>query len=278
MKKLLILLIAAAMLLAGCKQETADSPATADTAATEKVKTKKLNEPVVPTEAPTEAPKPTEPSFEELVQKKYESILSGKSEKKQVAMNEVYALNQLDGMEAGCEALALTAALTHFGYKLDMDEIVDKYLVYSDDYVFGYCGDPHYFGDGSGIFPPGMVTTIQNFVKDKKAAIYPFDTTGMSLDDLYKFVEKGCPVLIWTSVERQEPYFDGGTEYNGIFYPWFPTEHCVCLYGYDKSDGQVLVADSWYGTDEWEDASWFTELYNEIGKFSMILMDTSDLR
>ena len=278
MKKLLILLIAAAMLLAGCKQETANSPATADTAATEKVKTKKLNEPVVPTEAPTEAPKPTEPSFEELVQKKYESILSGKAEKKQFAMNEVYALNQLDGMEAGCEALALTAALTHFGYELDMDEIVDKYLVYSDDYVFGYCGDPHYFGDGSGIFPPGMVTTIQNFVKDKKAAIYPFDTTGMSMDDLYKFVEKGCPVLIWTTYNRSYPSIEFSDTYNGIEYPWYPEEHCVCLCGFDKDAHTVQIADSWGGHVDWEDAENFEDVYDEIGRFSVVLMGTEDLK
>ena len=271
MKKLTILFILTAFLFAGCAKtvETSAELSTPDEATVDQATPDQ-------TEKPTE--KPTEPpTLDELAQARYDAILASKASG-HAHLEHVEAIPQYPDMEAACEAMALTAAINRFGYDLGKEDIVDKYMVYADDCVTGYCGDPRTFYDGAGIYPPGLVTTTWNFINDRHAALYPFDTTGLGMDDLYKFLDAGCPVLIWTSVERQEPYFEGGTEYNGIFYPWFPTEHCVCLYGYDKSDGQVLVADSWYGTDEWEDASWFTELYNEIGKFSMILMDTSDLR
>ena len=273
MKRVLIILLLAALTLSGCANPVVFTPdeATFDEATADQATKDEATLP--PTQPPTEPP-----TLDELAQAEYDKILSTELKEDIFVIDDVSAEQQYPDLQAACEAMALTAAINHFGYDIDRYAIVDDYLEYSGDCVTGYCGDPRTFYDGAGIYPPGLVTTTWNFINDRHAALYPFDTTGLGMDDLYKFLDAGCPVLIWTSVERQEPYFDGGTEYNGIFYPWFPTEHCVCLYGYDKSDGQVLVADSWYGTDEWEDASWFTELYNEIGKFSMILMDTSDLK
>ena len=182
-------------------------------------------------------------------------------------------------MQAGCEALALTAALSHFGYDLDIDDIVDDYMVYGNDFVTGYVGNPRLFNNGAGIYPPGMVTTVWNFVEENDAPLYPFDTTGLSLDELYKFVDAGCPVLIWTTYDRNSPRIEQYREYEGIKYPWFNTEHCVCLHGYDLEDNEVKIADSWdYGKDEWEDAERFENVYDEIGRFSLVLMDTSKLK
>ncbi len=272
MKRITILLIIAAFLLTGCAKsvEVFRDLATIDEATVDQA-TLDETAPDDPTEMPTEPP-----TIDELAMQRYDGILAGKISGK-AKLDRVEAIHQYPEMEAACEAMALTAAINHFGYDLDKYAIVDKYLVYADDCVTGYSGDPHYFYQGAGIYPPGLVTSTWNFINDKNASLYPFDTSGLSLNDLYKFLDNGCPVLIWTSVSREWPYFEGGTEYNGTYYPWFPTEHCVCLYGYDKSDNQVLVADSWYGTDEWEDAGLFEDVFNEIGKFSMILMDTSQL-
>lgn len=227
------------------------------------------------TEAPTQPP--TEPpTLDELALARYNEILaSGLSDYAQ--LDDVEALNQMYGMEAGCEALALTAAINHFGYDLDIDDIVDDYMVYSSDFVTGYCGNPRRFYEGAGIYPPGMLTTTWNFIDENDAPLYPFDTTGLSMSDLYRFVDAGCPALIWTTYDRGYPYIEHSREYEGIYYPWYDTEHCVCLFGYDLEDDEVKVADSWGGVERWEDASRFEDIYDEIGQFSMILMDVSDL-
>ena len=86
-------------------------------------------------------------------------------------------------------------------------------------------------------------------------------------------------MLIWTTYDRYSPRIEQYREYEGVKYPWFDTEHCVCLHGYDLEDNEVKIADSWdYGKDEWEDAERFENVYDEIGRFSLVLMDTSKLR
>ena len=265
MKRVFILLLAV-LLLVGCAKNVEATPdsATPDEATRDEAT-------AAPTDPPTEPP-----TLDELAQVRYNTILnSGLSDYAQ--LDGVHALNQMYGMQAGCEALALTSALTHFGYELDIDDIVDNYMVYNSDCITGFCGNPRYFYDGAGIFPPGMVTTAWNFIDDNDAPLYPFDTTGLSMEELYRFVDNGCPVLIWTTYDRLSPIIEHYREYNGINYPWYDTEHCVCLFGYDLEDNEVKIADSWGGVEKWEDAAHFAEIYDEIGQFSMVLMDVSDL-
>lgn len=272
MKRVLVLLLLAALILSGCADPgtSTNDQATLDEATVDEAT-------IAPTEAPTEPP--TEPpTLEELAKAEYNKILDSKLKEKICVIDDVEALQQYPALQAACEALALTAAINCFGYELDRYAIVDDYMEYDSSTVTGYAGDPHYFYKGAGIYPPGLVKTVQNFVDDTDAKLYPFDTTGLSMDELYRFIEAGCPVLVWTTYDRGMPYFDGGTEYNDTWYPWFDTEHCVCMYGYDVKDDEVKIADSWYGTEQWESSGRFEDVYDEIGRFSMVLMDTSKLK
>ena len=273
MKRGLIILLLAALTLSGCANPVVSTPDEATFDETTADQATKDEATLPPTQPPTEPP-----TLDELARAEYDKILSTELKEDIFVIDDVSAERQYPDLQAACEAMALTAAINHFGYDIDRYAIVDDYLEYSGDCVTGYCGDPHYFYEGAGIFPPGMVTTVWNFVDDTDAELYPFDTTGLSMDELYRFVQAGCPVLIWTTYDRGMPYFDGGTEYNDTWYPWFDTEHCVCLYGYDVEDDEVKIADSWYGTEEWESSGRFEDVYDEIGRFSMVLMDTSKLR
>ena len=267
MKKIWVFLLAAMLLLAGCAKNAESTPdsATADSATVDEA-----TQP--PTQPPTEPP-----SIDELARRQYDKILNS-SYADYAQLEGVEALNQMNGMQAGCEALALTAALSHFGFDLDIDDIVDDYMVYDNNSVIGYCGNPRRFYVGSGIYPPGMVKTVWNFIDENDAELYPFDTTGLTLNELYRFVNAGCPVLIWTTYDRNSPRIEQYKEYEGVKYPWYDTEHCVCLYGYDLEDNEVKIADSWGGVTKWEDADRFEKIYDECGQFSMVLMDTSKLR
>ena len=253
MKRILILLLAV-MTLVGCAK--AVDPSADGATYDESKRFDPLEEALI--RMVTEPPATEPPSVDELTQAKYDRILSSELDTEFDVIDNVEPLGQLRGMQAGCEALALTAALNHFGYDLD---------------------DPHRFYDGAGIYPPGMLTTIWNFIDENDAALYPFDTTGLELYDLYKFIHAGCPVLIWTTYDRSRPYIEQSRVYEGISYPWYDTEHCVCLHGFHLPDDEVKVADSWdYGKDDWEDASRFEDIYDEVGRFSVVLMDISDLK
>lgn len=271
MKRIWAFLLAVMLLLAGCAKNVESTPdsATADTAT--------ADEATQPPTQPLTLPPTEPPTIDELAQRQYDKILNS-SYADYAQLEDVKALNQMNGMQAGCEALALTAALTHFGFDLDIDDIVDDYMVYDNNFVIGYCGNPRRFYDGAGIYPPGMVTTAWNFIEENDAELYPFDTTGLSMNELYRFVNAGCPALIWTTYDRTSPRIEQYKEYEGVKYPWYDTEHCVCLYGYDLEDNEVKIADSWGGVTKWEDADRFEKIYDEVGRFSMVLMDTSKLR
>lgn len=271
MKRVWVLLLTAVMFLAGCAKTVETSPDEATYDESKRFDPLEVAVQSTATEPPTEPP-----TLDELAQARYDSILSAKPSA-YAQLDKVHALNQMYGLQAGCEALALTSALTAFGYDLDIGDIVDDYLVYDSNMAIGYVGNPRYFYDGAGIYPPGMVKTAWNFIKANDAPLYPFDTTGLGRDDLYKFVDAGCPVLIWTTYDRSYPYFEGGSSYNGVYYPWYDTEHCVCLFGYHLGENEVKIADSWGGVEKWENADRFWDIYDEIGQFSMILMDVSDL-
>ena len=284
MKRVLVLLMTAMLALAGCAKNVEATPdaaspdgATADEATSDEA----LFDPLeymlslqVETEPPTEPP-----TLEELVQARYDEILNGKLKDDYASLDNVKPYDQIGtGMQAACESLALTAAINHFGYDLDADDVVDDYLVYSDNYVTGYCGNPRRFYDGSGVYPPGLIATAWNFIEENDAPIYPFDTTGLSLEELFKFVDAGCPVLIWTTYDEISPRIEQYREYEGIKYPWYENEHCVCLYGYHLGDNEVKVANSWKTYEDWKGRDNFERIYDECGQFSMVLMGTSGLR
>lgn len=275
MKRIWICLLAA-FLLAGCAKNVEATPdsVTRDPATVDQATLSTIQPPTqLPTVSPTAAP-----TAEELAWVRYQMILDSELKSNFAVIEDVEPLGQLNGMQAGCEALALTAAINHFGFDLGIDDIVDDYLVYSDDFVTGYCGDPHYFYKGAGIYPPGVVTTVQNFAEGNDAELCAIDTTGLTMDELYKFVDAGCPVMIWTTYNRSSPVIEQYREYEGVDYPWFDTEHCVCLHGFDLEDHEVKIADSWdYGHDGWEDAKRFETIYDEVGRFSLVLMDMSRL-
>ena len=65
-------------------------------------------------------------------------------------------------------------------------------------------------------------------------------------------------------------------EYNGEYYPWYDLEHCVCMYGYDIDNGEIYISDPQQGNIT-VSAYEFEEIYDEIGRYSMTLIDTKDI-
>lgn len=308
MKKLLILLLMTAFILAGCAKSvetaTPDQTATPDKAATAdetmpnatELNSGRAEQPV--TEQATQPPadaenvpddesgegyewvEPTLPvrphtAYDELAIAKYSRILNRNkiSARAELDAAEIY---QYPELPTGCESVALTIAVNTLGYDLGKTDIADKYMLYGDSFVVSYCGDP-YSDYGAGIFPPGLIATAWNYIDESKAKLYPVDTTDLSLSDLYKFIDAGYPVVVWTTVYMAYPYDEGGEYYNDRYYPWYDCEHCVCMYGYDTDNDEVMISDPQRGKIS-VSASEFEYIYDEIGRFSMVLIDTKDIK
>ncbi len=269
MKRILCSILIPLLLLCSCASE--------NSAPTEPAETVPVIATQPPTAAPTDAPKKSvfpKLSTEDLVKLRIASIMKTKPGK--TGSISVEALEQYPELPTGCEAVALTIALNALGCKLEKTEIAEEYLQYDDNYVIGFCGDP--FSDGgAGVMPIGIIATVDNYVKATGAKIYAYNSSHMPLSDLYKFIDAGCPVVMWTTYYMDEPWFTGESiDYDGETYQWYNNEHCVALYGYDRSDGTVDIADPLRGAVT-VNADEFERINHEIGGWSVTLIDTSKL-
>ncbi len=180
-------------------------------------------------------------------------------------------ISQYPELPTGCESVALTMALNSLGFGLKKTDIAEKYLPYGYSCITSFVGDPTTY-DGAGIFPPGLTYCANNIIKERTNKYYALDTTGTKLDDLFKLIENGCPVVVWSTLYLGEPYFtDDYESYNGHDYPWYTNEHCIVLYGYDTEKNTVQVCDSRAGDVEYN-ADWFERIHNETGMMSLSII------
>lgn len=184
---------------------------------------------------------------------------------------ETEELLQTPELPTGCESVALTAALRCLGFTPDKTEIADNYLSYGEDVMWDYVGDPYDY-DGAGVFPPGLTNCANNYLaatqRDKYAA---YNTMGVEFENLLKLIDNGFPVVLWTTMDYEEPMLgDVAYEYEGEYYYWFEMEHCVLLYGYDLDEGTVMLNDPMQGTVTM-DLLQMKTVYDAIGRLSMTI-------
>lgn len=212
----------------------------------------------------------TVPSPEEYVS----SVIQKERQHQRYQLHVPY-LSQYPELPTGCEVTSLTMLLNYLGSSIDKTTLVDDYLVYGESFVVSYLGNP--YEDGAGIYPPGIVLTVERFASQNNAELTAVDLTGTSLDDLLKLIENGYPVMIWATLRMEYPSFDEGVyeEYDGIYYPWYLNEHCILLTGYNTKDSTVSISDPIYG-EYTCDMDYFEQIYNEIGQFSLTVIQQTN--
>ncbi len=192
--------------------------------------------------------------------------------KNRKAQLNVEFIDQYPELPTGCESVALTEALRYLGFKLEKTDFADIYLGFSDEVMWGYVGDPAE-SDGAGIFPPGLVMNANDYLASQHSDYRAYNTMGTELTDLYKLVDAGFPVVIWTTIDYSVPYLEDDVPfyYNDEEFYWYSNEHCVVLRGYDLDAGTVTLADPTHGIVT-QDAEHFGLIYNNIGMLSMTVM------
>ncbi len=184
-------------------------------------------------------------------------------------------LMQNPELPTGCESVALTSALRSLGFKIEKTEIADKYLTYGEDMMWSYVGDPEEI-DGAGIYPPGLTNCANDYLKAKKSKYTAYNTMGTKFEDLFKLIENGCPVLIWTTMDYEEPVLsDVAFDYNGKYYYWYGLEHCVMLCGYDLDEETVTINDPLEGIIT-IDLDQMKSVYDGIDRLSMTIMENKE--
>ena len=188
--------------------------------------------------------------------------------KDQIRLN-VPCVMQFPELPTGCESVALTNLLLYHGFRLGKTTIADNYLSYGSNYAISFVGNPHSV-NGAGVYPPGIVIAANRYLAAKGSSLRAYDITGSSMEQLYSYLDQGYPVLVWSTTGMASPYVTGHQSYGGRTYPWFSQEHCVVLKGYNRRTNTVYVSDSISG-DLGRNASRFTDLYNQIGRFAAVI-------
>ena len=176
-------------------------------------------------------------------------------------------------LPTGCEPTALTALLMYYGYAVDKTDIVDKYMPYSKNGnpKYGFVGNP-YKKRGAGCFANSMTITANKFLKKMKDPLYKsYDVSGASKDDLYKIINDGNPILVWSTMYNKYPDINL-SKYKKGNYQFYYNEHCVVLTGYNKKKNLIYVMDPLVGNTSYS-ATKFFKIYSMIGKYSSVIID-----
>ncbi len=156
-------------------------------------------------------------------------------------------LNQISlGYPTGCEAVSAAMVLKYKGYKVSAQNIIDntktgsKKYQGSDGAWYGanpfeeFVGHPSKgLGKGSyGVFAKPIATAMNTYAGGKVKNI-----SGCSENDLFAYVSKGNPVVVWCVKNAGNlkegvtwKYEDGSGNFQELV-----GEHCAVLIGYDEN-------------------------------------------
>ena len=175
-----------------------------------------------------------------------------KPEKPASAMIDAPLVKQLPELPAGCEIVSLTMLLQYYGIEKDKMELYEEMvkdptpirwsggkIVYWGNPFTGYVGDATGKSRGYSIYHSALFPTLQSYVPTA------VDLTGKDFDEIERKIAEGAPVVIWTTINFQEP-----TRWQEWDTPIGPIRatfqvHAVLLVGYDEE--HVYVNDPYGG-------------------------------
>lgn len=173
-------------------------------------------------------------------------------------------LFQYPSMPAGCEIYSLTAVLQAMGHDADPDSIMANQLpfdVEGDDYASAFWGDPYWSGEG---MPPAIMAAGNAFLEEAGASERFANITGTDFDELASKASSGTPVLVWTTLDFEDPYFDEPLEANSFY----DLEHCVVLLGVEGHRACIMDPTQGYVTVNYD---WFKYLYEQCGSMALAI-------
>lgn len=191
--------------------------------------------------------------------------------RKEVRGVELKLIEQNPELPHGCESVSLTMVLNHYGFNLSKTDIADKYLIYGDNYVINFEGNP--YGDkGGAVYAPGLTICANNFLKEKKSELKATDVSGGEFSELIKkYINNGIPVIIYETIGYIDvEYRTTFREYNGKEYHSVRRQHCVVLSGYDEKEDAVIIYDPISGVVK-IDRKIAEKIYNDFYRMAVVV-------
>ncbi len=187
---------------------------------------------------------------------------------------EMETVMQRPELPTGCEVTSLAQTLNFWGFDIDKTELCDKFMLISTDAYYAmnkaYVGDPH-TEYGYGCNAPVIAQTANDYFTYIGSDWRAYDMTGADFNDLYYQMSKGRPVIVWMTIGlvESEPEMQFTTE-SGDDLVFTNLQHCVTIYGYDKSSDTIYTADPLSGNVEYN-ATQFERVYDVMGKQAVVV-------
>ncbi|MBR9657551.1 hypothetical protein CWB33_21105 [Bacillus cereus] len=171
------------------------------------------------------------------------NIQSGKqvefNRDEKVILSNVPLIQQLPELDRGCEVTSLAMMLQYAGITVDKMKLANeiKKVDFMNDGVRGnpnegFVGNIYTFSEsGYGVYHGPLFQLAKKYLPNKAV-----DLTGKSIEELYKSVKAGQPVVMITNAKFEPLDEDEFTtwETNSGDVSITYNEHCVVLIGYDQ--------------------------------------------
>ena len=152
----------------------------------------------------------------------------------------------------GCECVSAVMLLQYLGLSIDFDTFFEKYVDKSPYYVEGdqwiggdpnnsFVGDPH-DPNAMGCYAPVICSALERALDSSWEVL---DLTGADTQTLLHYLDAGCPVLYWCTLDMLPPIEGPSWQVIGEnrTFTWRSNEHCMLLVGYDGD--KLLFLDPW---------------------------------
>ncbi|MDQ8734865.1 C39 family peptidase [Paenibacillus sp. LHD-38] len=210
------------------------------------------------------------------------------SEDGQIKISKVYMdveeLMQKPELPNGCEIVSLTAVLNYYGYEVSKTEMADKYLpkqpftikankLYGPDPYKAYAGNPRDLKGAFFSYAPPIVKAAKLYLDAVGDSKRVADVSGSSREQIIEYLNKGIPVVVWTTLDLSKPKMNAAWYFNdtGDYFPAPVNLHVVVLNGYE--DNLVHVMNPLKGQVTYN-ADTFFKSYDEMGSHALIVSNT----
>lgn len=188
------------------------------------------------------------------------------------AMLDVENIDQNPELPNGCEITSAAIVLNYLGFDADKVTLAEEYLprcvpYWEADPNVEFMGNPE---DELAFYclPGAIVTAVNAYLEDVGGEYTALDITGAPVEDLYRWVAEGTPVLVWTTRACTAPLYNYTFQLPDGSWP-YSNSHCLVLTGYD--DDTCYLADPMLEMESVSRES-FEESYLERGQYAMVIV------
>ncbi|MBU0905929.1 MAG: C39 family peptidase [Firmicutes bacterium] len=183
----------------------------------------------------------------------------------------------------GCEITAVTSVFHYYGFYIDKIKMSDYYLYqspivtvnnrrYGPDPNIGYAGSPKNPKNGWYAFAGPIEQAAKVATKSLDTNLKTENISGSTAEEIENWLKQGVPVIMWVTLNLEEPKINGGWYINGTnkFHRSYTNLHTVVLL--KSTENEVIIMDPLKGYVKHDKTTLFKS-YDSLNKQAIVIKD-----